>query len=689
MKRILSFLLILSMLASQLAGCGREKKAPAATTGVMETAVEITEVPETEAPTTAPTLSPEEVLYQSLPDRLKQAVDVGILELSQLEDLTRTVTVGEASAMLQRAYASYYGTESRLMADVLALDCVNEPAYLGWIGRLPFALYTEALEPENYESYDQWMELVTGYTISGRAPELIPTADLLFYRYGEDVIASGPYDWFDIGWSSGMKTYFYENMEPGNTLLESCLGQGGLLAYTMLMYDKTTGDKVLDCNGYNTLPATQIMTVETMAEMALRTYHAFYKTPNPVPYESCTVVNDTILTAELVNRETTLPDASCSNLPDSWHGVTLSDWSIYESWGLAVDYDLGFDAEIYEYEIQAVKDAGFNYIGLQIDLSWLQGNDYVTRQNSVDGNLDLNRLEKLDQVLAWCMERDIHLDIRATGFGGFVPETKNRGTAEDFAALWSVLAQRYAHIPNTYLSFTVIDSLLRNFNGDMGFHLEAANGWNGGKGGQKKAVDFIRPAVEAIRAASADRCIIADLSGCLAVGTDILELGVALSADLTAGNGFFLIRISDYLNPSYYLDMHWPYGETGTAEAMLSEKLSWEDDTTVLNVVTMARENNLGFMISGWGEIPLGWSPTGGHPAYRYPDETYHAFIADTVQTMENLGCGWCYEEWYSPNGIVYSTPLIKNVSYQQLEDYPLYYDTAMLGWFREINGVS
>ena len=73
MQRMLSLLLALTIVLSLLSGCGGKQEeavqASPETEGVMET---------NEAPTTEPTLSPEEVLYNSLSDRMKQAVDVGL-----------------------------------------------------------------------------------------------------------------------------------------------------------------------------------------------------------------------------------------------------------------------------------------------------------------------------------------------------------------------------------------------------------------------------------------------------------------------------------------------------------------------------------------------------------------------------------------------------------------------------------
>ena len=77
MKRILSLLLALVMLMSILSGCGGD--------GQKETAASIPETVATEvteAPTTEPTLSPEEILYNGLSERMQQAVDLGLAELS-------------------------------------------------------------------------------------------------------------------------------------------------------------------------------------------------------------------------------------------------------------------------------------------------------------------------------------------------------------------------------------------------------------------------------------------------------------------------------------------------------------------------------------------------------------------------------------------------------------------------------
>lgn len=677
MKRMLNLLLVLSMVLSLFAGCGSaqaEKKTEESTVAVTTQPTETAE-PTTE-PTTEPTLSAEEMLIASLPEQMRQVYELGIADLDMLADLQRECTIAEAVQMLQNAYTLHHGTESRLLVDILMLDYISEPAYLGWIGRLPAGLLVEGVMPEKYENYQQWMKYMVAcagdytiqkLTLGGSAHFYCDT-----YPSEERSIAAGSWFWFDEGWITGMRNRYYEDAEPGNAVLETCAGQGAVLAAAMELYDRTNGERVLPYDMEDHIPVEQVLTVEQMAGMALRTYHCLYVPEDPVPYEQCTVADDTILTPELLGKETSLPDASCSSLPAQWHGVIMD-----ELYRIAMDITMQFDREIYEYEIQAVKDAGFNYIGLQLDFGWLQGADYYHR-NSLDGCLDRNRLEKLDQILAWCIERDIHLDLRATGVGGYVAGSNSHWdrspeSAQKYAQIWGILARRYAQVPNVYLSFTVMDD---KDGEQMDVHWFTQGGM----------VRFVEPSVNAIREASPDRCIIVDISGELAKGDEVLSLGVALSADLTAKNGFFNISSNNYLVSDYYLNMQWPYNGTCDAESLMNDT-SW-NLVSVLDLADKAQENGLGFMISSWGSIPRGmWAAQ--HSTVRYPDETYQAFITDVAQTLDSYGFGWCYEEWYGLRGITYAAPLTTNVIYAQIGEYPMYYDTAMWSWFLEINGVK
>ena len=101
MKRMLSLLLVLALL---LSGCGGGETTEAVKAAAETAAATENAVPEaTASPTTEPALSAEEVLYNSLPEKLRCAVDLEIVELDVLDDLTRICKGAEAAQMLQNA----------------------------------------------------------------------------------------------------------------------------------------------------------------------------------------------------------------------------------------------------------------------------------------------------------------------------------------------------------------------------------------------------------------------------------------------------------------------------------------------------------------------------------------------------------------------------------------------------------
>ena len=493
-------LLVLTMVLSLLTGCsdgGETAQAAQPTDGVPETTAE---------PTPEPTLSPEEVLYNSLPDRMKQAVDVGIVELSQLEDLERIVTVGEASAMLQKAYVHRTGVESHTLKELMEREeYAFRNATRGWLSAIPGLTDMELVQGLPYENYKQWVELMTknrsdGYEIAGT----------LAWDFSRRL-------------GTGASGYVSRLKMPDETAAFEALAGDPLYTpvialhdYGFTVYDDTNGGKFItpDENGeFNVLGE---LTVAEVVESALIFYHYpnVMAIPEFIALEDATRYNTDIITAELLEKETDLPAASCEKLPAEWHGVVMDDLS----WGA---YNVQPNYRVYEYEIKAVKEAGFNFIGLDLDFSWLQDywifrpgiiyENYVNQED--DGKLVCDRLEHLDQIVAWCMEYDIHLNIRSSGVGGYTAGAdcynamgSGRSKAiESLENIWRVLAQRYADIPNEYLSFTVF-----------------SNPWVWAQN------NVFMPAVEAIQEVSPERCLMVEIYKNV-TAEPFAQKGVALS----------------------------------------------------------------------------------------------------------------------------------------------------------------
>lgn len=696
MKRYLSMLLVIAMCLSA-AACGGATEAPM-TAQTAPTAVTVITEPATE-PTTEPTLSPEAVFYNSLPHRMQEAVDAGLVEPEELTDLSRTLTVAEASRLLQRAYVQRTGNESKVLAELMAHEEYDpRTADRAWICGIPGLADLELAYGDKYQDYAQWHKYLglnwasTGdlwAVFDNRLGINDPVFGVLtgwdyLYDPDSDTVYADP---FNNGIYNGLDyKECWEQMRKDSLYV----AQDSTLAYAFKVYDDTCGRKFLTLeDGY--FHGFDPLTVEEAVECAL----VYSRFPNPMEYptylapEEVGAYNPEIITQELLHKQTTLPPASCESLPSQWHGVVVDDMELFS-------YNQHPDNEIYAYEIQAIREAGFNYIGLNVDFSWLQdmelfnltanggNNAYASLTNKKDlGKLSLQRLEKLDQVIAWCMERDIHVNLRATGVGEVGGYSGNMGRAVEnthvnapkLAKLWQAIARRYAEIPNEYLSFTLFTSgeyMVRN--------------------------SLVLPSVEAIREVSPQRCIIADICSGKMDPEEFAQLGVALSFRLSDHKGY-----NPILNQTGYYDatskpgeMHMRYlGKKGKAvvegftwpyEGVLDAQMLFEQD--LMAVLQTAQSYGVGFMLSDFGvAIHQNYGNRAmGIYRLRYADEPYFAMLTDITSTIEELGYGWCFARWYGPYGVAFCKEVVKTSTYQQVEDHPYYLDAGMLDLFRSLN---
>lgn len=693
MKKLLSILLVIATLASLVSGCGGKAEEPAAqaapeTEGVVETTAE-----PTAAPTTEPTLSAEEMLYNSLSDRMKQAVDVGLVELSQMEDLDRVVTIAEAAAMLQKAFIHRVGVESKVLNDYMTEAKYAEiDADRGWIYNVPGLAELELAFGDDYQNLKQWIS----YAKKPNKNDFIwGTIDERLGMMGGRLNDDRESYYQDFNNTGMLQDDFwdYENLRAAGDStvygLADPSGWYGLVSeYAGMLFDSTNGKRFFSTEN-DLLNPTKKLTVSDVAEYALIYYHA----PNPMAYpefaspEEVGTYNTNIITPDLLEKETDLPEASCTSLPASWHGVVMDD--------MQLTYVNGhWDNYIYEYEIQAVKDAGFNYIGLEMDFGWLQDyflfsgrKGYEKFEKSADkGKLSLERLEQLDQVVAYCIKYDIHLNLRATGVGSYdnaVTQEKQAanqvGLDQSFAALWQAIARRYADIPNEYLSFTLFT------------------------GTDTKLKDAtILPSIDAIRAESPDRCIIADIYREGMVSSVYAEQGVALSYRMGKDNcAAFEVNnddiVVDQRGTGVFKDagvnmvksFTWPYQDTVDAAALLTSGKG----ETCQTVMETASAYGVGFMLGEFGvsypDMQSSSIKRNTYPRFRYPDTEYQEMIVDITSTMESLGYGWCFGSWYGLYGMAFGLDVITDTTYVQVKDYPYYLDQTTIGWFQEINGVQ
>lgn len=607
-----------------------------------------------EAPQT-PEVSPQ------LSESLQQVCDLGIADMDLLLRAEDVCTREEAVRMLARVHEMHFGKKSMYLNDMV--EAFEEADRSKPVTRFYFAqaIYCSAMENVFDFEYENWYIWACNCTENdpGYAwPDSSVIGIRLDRTPGEGGVWALCPDWQEI-----------ESPPADDADARHMVDYGSSPAanYAMLVYDRTDGRKVMELDEDNNFCPRETMTIEQVAEASLRYDNSFEDEPEMVAYADTYTFDSSIITPELLGRETTLPDASCAQLPSQWHGVL-----IYNGRVTAGAMDCMPDKHYYEYEIQTAKDAGYNFVGIAFDFSRLQG-PYLE-----EGKLNETRLKELDQVIAWCMERDIHVDLRCCGVGGLSFDTPfeeweqwnhdaPNGTeyADEFAALWKALAQRYADIPNCYLSFNLLCELEVN--------------------SDDQYAAFFGPAVNAIREADADRCIIADIHCGGLTGRTMAEMGVALSYHAYDPREFCCLTEANQNDAAYLSTVTWPFtasdGKVYDAEAVLNSPI--DNSVSANELAAIAEAYGVGFMVGEWGIFGIGLT------SYRYPDETIQAFLKDMANALEDKGYAWCYGNFHYPYSIACFAPAVTTGNYTKLEGTPLYIEQSTMGWFQEINGVK
>lgn len=654
-KRMICLLLSVLMVLGMLSACGsNQTEAP---NNTQEPTPGQTQDPAPDQ-TQEPTAEPEPVL--ELNETLQQVCDLGIADIEVLARAEDICTRAEAVDMLARVYEMRKGEKSLYLNDMASAfgeDDLSKSATRYYFAQ---AIYYSAMEDHFDAEYVDWLAWIE-YCDSKEWGGTWPDASMIGIYNDGNAGEGGLWDF-----CSDMDKVSEPPSDHPEALYPVEYGNFFAANYALCAYDRRNGRKIMELDENNRFHPHEAMTIEQVAETTLRYYYYFGDRAEMVAYTDTYTFDTSIITSELLTKETTLPGASCEKLPSEWRGTLIFNGRAPTGF-----LDRMPDKHYYEYMIQAVKDAGFNFVGITFDFSRLQG------PNLQVGMLNETRLKELDQVIAWCMERDIHVDLRCCGVGGLsydagdywyqwnhdAPNTTEY--AAEFAALWKALAQRYADIPNCYLSF--------NLNCEPEVDSES------------QYAAFFGPAVNAIREADPDRCIIADIHSGGLTGKSMAEIGVALSYHAYDPREFCCLTMENQDDAEYLSTVTWPFtasdGKTYDAEAVLDSQIPGSISANEL--AATAEEYGVGFMVGEWGIFGNGLTRN------RYPDETIQAFLNDMADTLAEKGYGWCYGNFHYPYSIACFAPAVETGDYVKVEGTPLYIEQKMMGWFQEINGVT
>lgn len=574
----------------------------------------------------------------TLPEELKKAYALHIASDALFENYQENITVGQLSDLIQTTLSQMY--------DIDELEVLKEAKSMRSNDLAKRYDMVEML-------YLAEAERIYGYTAVWQLKE----------NYGEPILnerpsfiekrIDGSYGECDIFNSCTDISQFDGTEQPGLILPGRA---GSHVEFFLKHYDLATGEKIM------TLDENQKFNPERNVPIkeAILTLARYYGSKLP---EAEFVLPEEVgvhsIDKSLYSGDTTLPDASNQQLPQ-WKGMLLC----HELW--TTDGANGCDSDdiVMENDIKTLAECGFNFARIGVSFSRLQSENTLTGAiYPQDGKLNLREIEYLDQILAWGMQYGVHIQFtmfEVTGINGdvTVPEIPKINDSiftdaqlqEDVAQVWGALAKRYGDIPNKYLSFNLINE--PNPPNDQGY------------------VSAYLPSIEAIRKASPDRVMIADVHSMNITGEGMAKQGVALSYHLYEPRSFCVPDMYLYEeNPNAFDSYDWPYtdknGKVWDAKACLNQS---DLMVTPLELKKIADKNNVGFMIGEWGCF---YNGEGGTLfPFAYSNETREKFFTDMINTFEENGIGWSYGSYIGGLGLVTTYPVPDaGLTYEKIPD--------------------
>ena len=160
-----------------------------------------------------------------------------------------------------------------------------------------------------------------------------------------------------------------------------------------------------------------------------------------------TAYDSSIITDELLHSSSTLPEPSHNELPSNWNGIGISKNK---------DTVGAYYRDFQEAEIAFLAENGFNFTRVFFNFHSLRYPDFPEDLSLVNEQ----ELRELDQLIAWGMEYDVHIQLSANDtLKGDRSFDLNDEEWELFRVYWEALAKRYVGIPSRYLSFDLANEI--------------------------------------------------------------------------------------------------------------------------------------------------------------------------------------------------------------------------------------
>lgn len=337
----------------------------------------------------------------------------------------------------------------------------------------------------------------------------------------------------------------------------------------------------------------------TRAEAILAAYRLYNSIPDHPKMISLDEVTTHTIPGDLLSKDSSLPDLTIKSIP-AYQGIRLKHSSSYNS----------LSANFTKTDIKYLAEQGFNFFQAYITASSFAAPYF----NDSNPNL-INEvcLQQLDQLIAWGIEYDVHINLCIDGLLGHglsvidsPDETSELFLLDDVDALtrtiqfFKLLEARYVDVPNQFLSFQLFD------NPEFTTSVEIKN--------------YILPIVKAIRNINPERIIFYDVM-------DTPDRQKPLTLLAKEGVSFL-----------YSLTQERFENNIGTVNDFLQEEnqMEYSNWSKLLyhDVVKIAEKYKVGFMIHGI-------NTSGASPI-----DIEHKYLKTLLTGIHESSLSWCFGEF-------------------------------------------
>lgn len=378
---------------------------------------------------------------------LEQAQLYGISDESYYDHLEKPMTYVEYFTMLKNAHDLQYGKDSNCYIDGWLYYMTegenqwegNDPATLGRIidvAAIADAVYFRGVEKDFKSDFWAAMDGLWDETNIAMSGDYLWDSHYVRITLNEEgCITSNPSE----------TIYNQDELEITNWVC---------ISYICSKFDRISYDYLYTMPTDHIFPENETMTLKDGILFAFHYYRSLYPEPEYVCIDDAGTYNEQIITTDLLNKDTSLPEASNQKLPGEWHGISYNYQNA--TWGALNGHSDWF---MNERDFQEISDSGFNFV--RIWTSWYHLlSPYMNTENPVRLDdetknrtdiVNLKELEYWDQLLAWAMEYDIHIQICFTDTPGLdmdvFYEVGERGSEQNIVQEKSLQTKKY----NRYL----------------------------------------------------------------------------------------------------------------------------------------------------------------------------------------------------------------------------------------------